>query len=97
LLPHDHGSHSDSERPNGQGNVREDVFDLSSLATFPHPPLLTSGDRSAPLVAPVIVRLVAALPTAEVRTSAGAGHIPHVTHAEVWVAAAVRFNSRRSA
>jgi pimeloyl-ACP methyl ester carboxylesterase len=58
------------------------AFDLESLRTFAKPVLLTVGDQSPALFAPVVAKLAPALPRAEVTTVAGAGHVPHATHPE---------------
>ncbi len=50
------------------------AFDLEWIREFPRPVLLTQGDQSPPLFAPVIPRLTEALPSAEVGTLSGAGH-----------------------
>jgi len=51
------------------------AFDLEWIRGFPHPALLTQGDQSPPLFPPVIAKLTEALPSAEVGTLAGAGHV----------------------
>jgi pimeloyl-ACP methyl ester carboxylesterase len=53
---------------------------LDALSGYAQPTLLTQGDQSPPLFAPVLDRLQSVLPHAERHTYAGAGHIPHVTH-----------------
>jgi len=66
-------------------------FDPDRLAAFDRPLLLTTGDRSPPVFAPVMRRLARAQPAAIVHTFPGAGHIPHVTHPDDYVAATARF------
>jgi pimeloyl-ACP methyl ester carboxylesterase len=61
------------------------AFDPASLGTFPRPALLTMGDQSPPIFAPVIARLRDAAPGLGVATFVGAGHIPQVTHAGAYV------------
>ena len=61
------------------------TFDVSALRTFPRPALLTLGDQSPPVFAPVIARLRGAAPRLALATFPGAGHIPHVTHAGAYV------------
>lgn len=64
------------------GQVRDpDAFaiDLTRLARFPHPMLLTQGDHSPPFLPPIMAKL-AAMPRVETRTLAGAGHTPQVSH-----------------
>ena len=55
-------------------------FDLGALAAFRQPVLLTLGDQSLPYFAPIVRTVAGALPRAEVRVIAGAGHVPHDTH-----------------
>jgi pimeloyl-ACP methyl ester carboxylesterase len=66
-------------------------FDPAWLADFAKPLLLTRGDHSPPLFAPVVRVLAGANPRLAVRTFAGAGHAPHVTHPEAFVATTVDF------
>jgi pimeloyl-ACP methyl ester carboxylesterase len=63
----------------------------AALARFGGPVLITSGDQSPPPFAPVLDRLAELLPHAMRRTYVGAGHIPHVTHPEQYVAELVGF------
>lgn len=60
------------------------VFDLAWARSFAKPALLTRGDQSPPLFAPVVTLLGDAFPRAEVVTLPGAGHIPHATHPEAY-------------
>jgi pimeloyl-ACP methyl ester carboxylesterase len=66
-------------------------IDLARLRTFSHPSLLTKGDRSPPMFAAIIAKLALALPQATVMTFTGAGHIPHLTHPNVYVEAITAF------
>ncbi len=66
-------------------------LDVARGRGFVRPALLTHGDQSPPMFAPVIAQLATALPQAEVRTIAGAGHIPHATHPDVYADLVVRF------
>lgn len=61
------------------------ALDLDPIRTFERPMLLTVGDQSPPLFAPVIRKLSQALPRAEVVTLQGDGHIPHITHPDRYV------------
>jgi pimeloyl-ACP methyl ester carboxylesterase len=70
------------------------AFDLAWLDGFRRPTLLSRGDQSPPIFAPVVAKLAAALPHAEVRIFRGAGHIPHATHPDVY-ADALRAFARR--
>jgi len=73
------------------------TLDLGSLRNCERPVLLTSGDQSPPAFAPVIARLAEALPRAEVVTLAGAGHVPQVTHPELYVETVAAFVRRHKA
>lgn len=72
------------------------AIDDAALARFDGPALLTSGDQSPPLFGPVLDRLAELLPHAVRRTYVGAGHIPHVTHPEQYVAELVAFTRARA-
>lgn len=67
------------------------VFDLEAIKAFSRPVLLTTGDQSPPIFAPVVAKLAAAQPQAEVVTFRGAGHIPHATHPEAYAEAIMAF------
>jgi pimeloyl-ACP methyl ester carboxylesterase len=73
------------------------AFELQWISTFPKPVLLTLGDRSPPTFAPVIAKLSGALPRAEIVTLPGAGHIPHATHPDAYVAAIIEFTRKHAA
>ena len=73
------------------------VVDETQLASYDGPALLTSGDQSPPIFAPVERRVAGLLPQAERVTYVGAGHIPHVTHSEDYVAGVAGFISRSEA
>ena len=72
----------------------QSVFDLARIRSFPRPSLLTMGDQSPPIFAPVVAKLVDVLPNVEVVTFLGAGHIPHVTHPVAYVEAIKAFIRR---
>lgn len=61
------------------------AFDANALKAFARPYLLSHGDQSPPTFAPVIAKLAAAAPKAEVAVLTGAGHVPHATHAALYV------------
>jgi pimeloyl-ACP methyl ester carboxylesterase len=67
------------------------AFDPARIKAFPRPALLTMGDQSPPIFAPVVARLRDAAPGLRVATFAGAGHIPHVTHAGAYIEAVAGF------
>jgi pimeloyl-ACP methyl ester carboxylesterase len=67
------------------------AFNLDWLTGFSKPVLLTKGDQSPPMFAPVIAKLARSLPQAEVVTLEGAGHVPHATHPDAYVDVVLRF------
>lgn len=73
------------------------AFDLEWIRGFSHPVLLTLGDQSPPTFAPVIAKLAETLPFAEAITFAGAGHVPHTTHPEVYAEALTTFARKHTA
>lgn len=70
------------------------LIDLDRLRGFSRPVLLTLGDRSPPIFAPVVARLGKALPRVEVTTLLGAGHVPHVTQPAAYAECVVGFTRR---
>lgn len=66
-------------------------IDLDRISAFPGPALLTQGDQSPPQYAPVITKLAEALPSVEVSTLTGVGHVPHMEHPETYVDALIAF------
>lgn len=72
-------------------------FDLDWIRDFEQPALLTYGDQSPAQFPPVIARLGAALPKAEVRCFAGAGHVPHLTHPETYIESLGAFVGKHAA
>ena len=60
-------------------------LDLKALRGYRGPALLSLGDRSPPLFAPVMERVATALPHAARHTFAGAGHVPHLSHPREYV------------
>jgi pimeloyl-ACP methyl ester carboxylesterase len=67
------------------------TFDLAWIGTFYRPSLLTTGDQSPPIFAPVVAKVADVLPNASVVTFPGAGHIPHSTHPAAYVEAIKAF------
>jgi len=61
------------------------AVDLTRLAAFDRPALVTQGDQSPPFFGVILEKIAAALPQARRHTFRGAGHIPHVTHPEDYV------------
>jgi pimeloyl-ACP methyl ester carboxylesterase len=72
-------------------------FDLDWIRGFARPALLTLGDQSPPIFAPVVAKLAGALPRVEVLTLPGAGHIPHVTDPAGYVEAVIAFTRKHRA
>ena len=71
-----------------------DVPGLSSLAV---PALVTHGDQSVPWLAAIVAELARIIPGAEHRTFAGAGHAPHLTHADDYAEAIGGFGATAAA
>lgn len=67
-------------------------IDAAALATTTVPVLLTHGTESPPLFPAVIAELVKLVPGARVEMLEGAGHIPHASHPEEWVARLLAFH-----
>ncbi len=66
--------------------------DAATLAATTVPLLFTSGSESPSFFAAVIGELSLLVPTAQVATIAGAGHIPHATHPDRWIATLLAFH-----
>jgi PAS domain S-box-containing protein len=71
------------------------VLDVGFLREFDKPILLTHGDQSPPPFAPVVTKLAQAGRRVEVRTLRGAGHVPHLTDPDAYVATVLEFASRQ--
>jgi pimeloyl-ACP methyl ester carboxylesterase len=61
------------------------------------PLLVTHGTESPKLFPAVIAEFVNLVPAALVEVLEGAGHIPHATHPEEWIARLVAFHDQRAA
>lgn len=61
------------------------AVDLSRLSMFSEPLLITRGDHSPPFFYAILDKIAAAVPQVQQYTFAGAGHVPHVTHAQTYV------------
>ena len=70
-------------------------IDEARLSESHGPVLITAGGLSPPIYEPVERVLTRLLPQARHKTYAGAGHIPHVTHPEEYLAAVVEFIDAR--
>jgi pimeloyl-ACP methyl ester carboxylesterase len=69
------------------------AFDLAWIRGFDRPTLMTTGDQSPPFFEPVVRKIAGVLPQAKVVTIPGAGHVPHVTHPEAYIAVISAFVS----
>ena len=67
-------------------------IDAAALAATTVPLLLTSGSESPSFFSAVIGELALLVPNVRVATIAGAGHIPHATHPDRWVATLLAFH-----
>ena len=72
-------------------------FELARLQDFSKPLLLTFGEKSPPQYAHVVRKLTEAAPHAELMTFPESGHLPHVTHPDVYVDAVTTFISKLEA
>ena len=70
------------------------AFKLNWISHFSKPVLLTVGDQSPPLFAPVVDYVSAVLSRGEVVRIQGAGHVPHATHPEAYAEAIAAFIHR---
>ncbi len=70
------------------------TLDLSRLAAFHHAAFITRGDQSPPFLGAILDRIAAALPQAQRHTFRGAGHMPHLTHADEFVKVVTDFVQR---
>jgi pimeloyl-ACP methyl ester carboxylesterase len=66
-------------------------LDLERLSAFSAPTLLSAGGASPPFFPLVIERLAQALPRANRYLFAHAGHVPHLSHPQEYVAAVAGF------
>ncbi len=94
-----------SKRPSKNApTVRKEIQDLEalpidagSIEAVSRPVLLTTGEKSPPMFAPVIEKLAEALPRVENLTFPDAGHIPHLTHPAAYVEATTAFIRKHEA
>ncbi len=77
--------------PDDFRDCTELMIDLDALAQFPSSVLLTGGDESPPFFGKILTRLVEVMKSARVRILPGAGHEPHLTHPDLWVAVVREF------
>jgi pimeloyl-ACP methyl ester carboxylesterase len=67
------------------------TINLNAVAAMACPIMLTRGDQSLPIYAPIVSRLAEALPHAQLRVIAGAGHFPHLSHPAEYMATIAAF------
>jgi pimeloyl-ACP methyl ester carboxylesterase len=72
-------------------------IDNAALAATSVPLLVTHGTESPKLFPAVIAEFRNLVPAARVEVLEGAGHIPHATHPEEWIARLVAFHDQREA
>ena len=70
------------------------AVDLLRLGAFRRPLLVTRGDQSPAFFAAILDKIVAAVPQARHHTFHGAGHVPHLTHADGYVNVVTEFVER---
>ncbi len=70
------------------------AVDLPRLGEFEQPLLITRGDQSPPFFSAILDKIAAAVPRVEQYTFRGAGHVPHVTHADEYVRVVSEFVQR---
>ncbi len=70
-------------------------IDTTALAATTVPLMLTHGTESPELFPAVIAELVKVVPAARVEVLEGAGHIPHATHPDEWVACITAFHQQQ--
>jgi pimeloyl-ACP methyl ester carboxylesterase len=61
------------------------VVDLVRLPAFSQPLLITRGDQSPPFFYAILDKIAAAVPHVQQYTFSGAGHVPHLTHADEYI------------
>jgi pimeloyl-ACP methyl ester carboxylesterase len=72
------------------------AIDPVRIKTFSGPSLISTGGQSPPVFAPVITKIAEVLPDAEFVTFPDAGHIPHISHPDVYVEAITNFVRKNS-
>ncbi|WP_116998277.1 alpha/beta fold hydrolase [Desertimonas flava] len=94
LLPTEMHDVFTANGPTFLGELRDPdalTIDLDALVAIPMPLLLTDGDASPPMFAPIMACLTASLPGARRHTFAGAGHVPQLTHPDEYVSTITDF------
>ena len=67
------------------------TVNLPRLAEFRQPLLMTRGDQSPPFFSAILDKIAAAVPHVHRFTFRGAGHVPHLTHADEFVRVVTEF------
>jgi len=67
------------------------AVDLPRLAEFRQPLLITRGDQSPSFFSAILDQIAAAVSHVQQYTFRGAGHVPHVTHADEYVRVVTEF------
>jgi pimeloyl-ACP methyl ester carboxylesterase len=70
---------------NEQSDPGWPTVDLDALGQYSGPVLLSEGDRSPPFYATILDKLQRTLKKAQRKTYEGAGHVPHMTHPDLYV------------
>ena len=70
------------------------AIDLSSLARFSKPALVTTGTDSPPFFSPILGFVAQALPESTSHVFEGAGHVPHISHPQQYVQSVSQFCRR---
>ncbi len=70
------------------------AVDLGRLAGFKQPLLITQGTASPPFFSVILDKVAAAVPQAQRYRFDGAGHVPHLTHADEYVRIVAEFVQR---
>jgi pimeloyl-ACP methyl ester carboxylesterase len=71
-------------------------LDLSLLAAFESPTLVTNGTESAPFFKPIAAAVADALLSRTFYTFEGAGHVPHLSHPALYVETVGQFCAARA-
>jgi pimeloyl-ACP methyl ester carboxylesterase len=77
-----------------QRDARWSMVDLAELSHLRRPVMLGQGDQSPPWFLGIVAKLAETIEDAEVRTYPAAGHAPHITHPNDYLAAVTDFLAR---
>ena len=87
MIPAEMRANFVANAPTYLGEIRDPdawVIDPAALAEISAPVLLTQGDQSPAFFAPIADVVAGLVPSVSRRTVEGAGHVPHVTHPDVY-------------